>query len=445
MFKRKYKKTVSKVVLAVLVVLAFIILSGLIMLTPLGSSIIKSVLESKIDRYIPGVEVTYLDYGVNNFSVAAKKGHNTLKIYGVLFPLNAMYEGDIANVSELTPYFQGRMNLSGKVYIDRNEFAVEGMSFFANGYMNFKTYLNNDNIRLKAEGSEFDLQKLLYMLKIKYPSVSGKTDMSVEKSKGVYTGEFKTAAHYNGRIKTDFTAFTVAKMKCMDNVAFNSQIKSGIGKIFIKGMLNTENWKYEFDAPDINISKLKPLLLYPFKGVVQLKGSYDSSNDIIKFKGRNFTGFYDSRLEANFNMDAKQFFEFMGVEQFLNGNISGTVKINDKSGTFDVVSGGTLFINSGFVRKIYYLTGVNLSKEEMGKVFFKGFFDAKKIVFDLLSTNQNVSISVKKGVFEYPDQYNVILYIRKNNDIYKLKITDKGIKLLEKREFRKQNNKILIF
>jgi hypothetical protein len=445
MLKRKHKKMISKTLFAFLVSLAVLILCALLMLTPVGSVILKKVLESKIDRYIPDAEVTYLDYGVNNFSLAARKGHNVLKIYGAMFPLNAMFEGNVENLTEISPYYRGKMNLSGRISRNSEKFIVEGMSFFANGYMNFKAGLG-DGISIDGKGSDFDIQKLLYIFKLNYPWINGKTDIELsKKEKGIYVCRFKTFGHYERKVQTDFTADTVVKMKTREKMNFESKIDSGAGKIFISGVTQNDNWKYTFDASDINLSKLQSLLLYPFKKTAVFKGSYDSANGIMKFKGNGFEGFADSKMEINFNMDAGRFFEYTGIKQILKGSVSGTLKIKEKSGTFDVVCTGTTFINGSFVQKIRYLTGINLSKEAMGKLFFKGSFDAQKAVFDLLSTNQNISISVKKGVFEYPGKYSMILYLRKNNDIYKLKITDRGMKLLEKRDFRNRSGEILVF
>jgi hypothetical protein len=131
--------------------------------------------------------------------------------------------------------------------------------------------------------------------------------------------------------------------------------------------------------------------------------------------------------------------------QILDGDISGTVKIYDKLGTFDIVSNNTKFLNNKLIKKIYYLTGINLSKENTGKVFFKGMFDNKHAVFDMLSTNQNISISIKKGEFTYPDKYHIIVYLRKGNNVFKLLLENGKIKVLEKRDFRQVDNKILVF
>jgi len=413
-------------------------------LTPIGSSVLKKVIESKIDKYIPGAEITYLDYGVNNFSLTAKKGHNIIKAYGANFPLNAMFEGNVENLSELSPYCQGKMNLSGKFYFDRDNFVVEGISFFANGYMNFKVKLN-DNVSLQAKGSDFDLRKLLYIIKINYPWVDGKTDLQIDRKEKLFNILFKTAGEYKHKIDTNFQAVTNVEMKHKNSLKFVSDIDSDIGKIVLNGKVNNDKWGYTFKATDINLIKLKPLLLYPFKETANIEGVYESSNDVLKFKGKNFEGFADSKIEITFKMNGDKFFKYLGILDLLKGKISGTIKINDKFGTFDIVSNDTSFLKNQFTKRLYHLIGIDLSKENTGKVFFKGYFDQNRVIFDMLSTNQNISLSVKKGKFVYPDKCNLVLYLRKNNNVFKILIKNETIKILEKRNFRERNNKILVF
>ncbi|AZV47364.1 hypothetical protein C3L23_08785 [Nautilia sp. PV-1] len=443
-FKKFHKKTLKyKVLLGFLVGMGIAIFLILLMLTPVGSAVLKKVIETKIDKYMPGTEITYLDYGVNNFSLVAKKGHNVVKIYGALFPFNAMFEGNVQKLSDLSPYFQGKMNLSGKIYTDRNNIVIDGMSFFANGYMNFKVNID-DKVDMDAKGSDFNLQKILYMLKIDYPWVSGQTDMQINKHNSVYKAVFKTTGEYKNRIKTDFKAVTDLNIK-NHNVSFNSNIESGIGNIILNGRIFNDYWESKFKAENLDLNKLQPILLYPFKEKTDMHGIYESSNGVLKFKGDNFEGFADSRIELTFKMNGKQFFSHIGVMQILDGDISGTVKIYDKLGTFDIVSNNTKFLNNKLIKKIYYLTGINLSKENTGKVFFKGMFDNKHAVFDMLSTNQNISISIKKGEFTYPDKYHIIVYLRKGNNVFKLLLENGKIKVLEKRDFRQVDNKILVF
>ncbi|GAB6074844.1 hypothetical protein [Nautilia lithotrophica] len=446
MLKKLYKKTLGyKLFLGFLIGIGAVILLILLMLTPIGSGVLKKVIESKIDRYIPGAEITYLDYGVNNFSLAAKKGHNIVKVYGAIFPLNAMFEGNIENLSELSPYYQGKMNLSGKIFIDRDDFVIEGMSFFANGYMNFKVKLN-DKVSLQAKGSDFDLKRLLYILKINYHWVEGKTDIQIDKEKNsLFNVVFKTDGEYKKRVNTKFKAITNIKMKHKDNLNFDSEINSEIGIISLNGEVHNEKWGYKFKATNIDLLKLKPILLYPFKEITYFTGAYESSNDVLKFKGKNFEGFADSKIELTFKMNGKEFFKYLGILNILDGKISGTIKINDKFGTFDIVSNDTKFSKNNFTNRLKYLIGIDLSKENTGKVFFKGHFDKDRVIFDMLSTNQNISLSVKKGKFIYPDKYDIVLYLRKDNNVFKILLKNGIIKVLEKRDFRERDNKILVF
>jgi len=445
MFKLNKKTSGYKLFLVFLLSLGAFFLIILLMLTPVGNSVLKKVIESKIDRYMPGAEITYLDYGINSFSLAAKKGHNVIKIYGEMFPLNAMFEGNIEDISEFSHYYQGKMNLSGKIFIDSDDFVIEGISFFANGYMNFKVKLN-DEVSLQAKGSDFDLKKILYMLKINYPWVEGKTDIEINKKKdSLFNIVFKTDGKYKKRINTNFKAVTYVKMKHKDNLNFDSEINSEIGILNLKGNVNHKKWDYKFKASNVDLLKLKPILLYPFKTIVNFTGAYESSNDVLKFKSKNFEGFADSKIELTFKMNGKEFFKYLGILNILDGKISGTIKINDKFGTFDIVSNDTKFTKNRFTDRLKYSTGIDLSKENTGKVFFKGHFDENRVIFDMLSTNQNISLSVKKGKFIYPDKYDIVLYLRKDNNVFKILLKNGIVKVLEKRDFRERDDKILVF
>jgi len=445
MFNRYKRKWWYKLLLVFLVGLGTLLLAGLLMLTPIGSGVIKKVIESKIDKYIPDAQITYLDYGVNTFSIVVKKGHNVLKIYGEMFPLSAMFEGTVEDLSEFSPNYRGKMNLSGKIYTDRENFVIDGMSFFANGYLNFVAKLD-DCVSLHAKGSDFDIQQLLYMLKFNYPYIKGKTDIKIDKnSHEKFITIFKSSGEYSNKVKTDFKAITTVSMFHKDRFDFQSVIESGVGTIDLDGRYDNGSFNYKFHTYDLQLAKMKPVLLYPFNGKISLSGSYDSTNGVMKFKSKSFSGFYDEKIELTFNMDSEHFFNYIGIEKFLSGNISGTVRINDKTGTFDVVSNDSKFLNIPFIRKIRNITGIDLSREKTGKVFFKGYFDSKKTVFDMLSTNNHLSISIKKGAFVYPHTYRYMLYIRKDNRVYKISVNNGRLKVLERRDFRSTDNKVLVF
>ncbi|WP_456479194.1 hypothetical protein [Nautilia sp.] len=445
MVRFRRKKMKYKIFWGIFILLLTVILSVLLMLTPVGSFVFKNVIESKIDKYIPGAEITYLDYGVNNFSLGIKKGENFIKVFGAMVPLNAMYEGDINNLSDFSKYFRGKMNISGKLFSEKGEYVLDGLAFFADGYMNYRLGIN-EHIFLKAAGKDFDIQKIFYMLKIKYPWIAGKSDFYVNKKKqGPYYIKIDSKGEYSKRIYSDFAAKSEIVLKSPEEFMFKSGIKSDVGNIFLHGRFNSGRAECSFNVKSLDLSKLKPVLLYPFHKKIDVKGTYDFSNGVFKFKGNDFEGFCDTRFEITFKTDADKFFDYLGILKLLKGNISGTLKIYDNFGTFDIVSDNTVFLKNAFTKRLYRITGVDLSKEKTGKVFFKGRFDSKKAVFDMLSTNQNVSISVKKGKFYYPGGYDFILYLRKNNDIYKIKINKKEMRVLEKRNFREKDNKVLVF
>jgi hypothetical protein len=447
MFKYSYKsykkKLKSRLLLGFLAGTGLILLFVLFMVTPVGNVVLKKLIEIKIDRYIPGAKITYLDCGVDNFSMIAVKGHNTVKLYGALFPFNAMFEGNVENLGEFFPELRGKMNLSGKMYRNKKGFVIDGMSFFANGYMNFKVTVD-DKTDFEADGSGFELKKILYMFKVNYPWVKGQTDIRISGHNSVYKFLFNTSGEYDRRIKTDFKAVTDVTVK-NGTEEFSSKIKSGIGKISLNGNVSKGSWKFKFKVSDLDLSRLQPVLLYPFKEKTDMCGVYDSSEGMLKFRGNDFEGIAYPGIELTFNMNDGQFFEYIGLRQILEGNMSGTVKIYNNSGTFDIVGNNTRFIKTGLIKKIYSLTGVDLSKENTGKVFLKGMFDKNQTVFDMLSNNQNISISIKNGKFVYPNRCHIIVYLRKNGSMFKLLLDKDRVKILKKRNLKETDNKILVF
>jgi len=442
MYKGKRQKRIKFVF--IFTVVGVLLLIGLMIFTPLGNTIIKKIAESKIDKYIPKAKVTYLEYNFNNFSLTARKGDNDFKIYGEIMPFNAMFEGNIKNLKELLPSYRGKADVKGKIFTKNGDYIVEGIAFFADGYMNFKAKLNN-GIGFSGNGKDFDVKKLLYMLEINYPWVQGKTDLLLNGTNSKINAVFKTKGIYKKKLSTSFKAVTQVNIKHKGSLHFYSNIDLSMGNIKLNGKIYNGNCNYEFNASHIDLFKLKPVLLYPFRQYVDLKGEYDSSNDAWKFKGENFEGFISSKTEITFNMNSKKFFNYIGLSKFIKSSMSGTVKINSESGTFDIVSNNTKFLQNDLLKKIKHLTGIDLTKENPKKIFFKGSFDKNHLVFDMLSTNEKISLNVKKGEFVYPDQYNIVLNLRKNNDIFKILLKNNQIKILKHKNLQKGSNDILVY
>jgi len=422
-----------------------LLVGGGILLTPLGNGIIKKLIEYKIDKYVPGAEVPYLDYGINNFSLVVKKNSNIVKIYGTYFPINAMFDGDFEKIEEIISDLRGKMNVSGKIYKKQNIYHIDGVSFFAGGYLNFETFFQNANYSFYGKGKDFELKTLLKMFYIDFPNIKGTTALNIRKENTFWNIDSKVNGIFKRKINVKFNADSKIVLKHKSDFIFKTTAKTDLGNFNLNGKVRHSSLECEFNISNLDLMKLKPFVLFPLSGYVNIKGIYDSANDIIKFKGKNFEGFVNENLEITFKMDSKEFFKYLNITPVLKGNISGNVKIYDNKGEFNIISDNSVFVKSRFVSEIYKLTGINLLNKKKGKIFFKGNFNNNRVIFDMLCNDKGISLNIKKGKYYYDGNYNFIVILRDDNDIYKILVYNNKYKILEKKILRNTNEKILVF
>ncbi len=423
----------------------FVVISGFIFVlnTDYGKNIIKEYIEIKIHKYMPGVRITYIDYGLKDFSVTLKKGENIVKIYGDMFPLNAVFEGKLKDVSVLYPELRGEAEINGNVYKKNGFYLAEGKAFFADGFMNFSVKFNK-YIELKGEGEEFDLQKLFYMTYKDFPYLKGRTALKILKTPQQSLIKLKSVGVYTKVINTHFESQTsiTGGLKSGD---FVSEIKTDMGKFRLKGKYNDNLFKYVFRAENVKLNALKPLLIFPFKCEVSFKGDYEPENKTIKFKGKDFEGYMNKKINITFKTTSQRFFNCIGVKKLFDGKIFGNIKINNQKGDFNIVCEKVKFLKNILIARIYRQTGIDITKQNINKMFIKGEFDNKRVLLDILGSMKNFSFNVKKGVWEYAKKLNMILYMRKNGVFYKILISGNKVKLLKQRKVRKTDNTILVY
>jgi len=426
----------------VVIVVAFVAF----LLTPVGSNLLKEVLQSQINKYVPGVEVSYLDYGINNFKVILKKGNNELNVYGKMYPLKAVFDGKADDLSEISEYYRGKMKVSGKIYKENEEFVLNGKAFFAKSDMDFKLKLGKNYVDLHARGNNFDLKELMYMIKVDIPYVEGRSDIIINKSADSdFKIRFRSTGDYNGKIKTPFNALTKIIMKHRNDLEFESTVNTKITNINFKGKVLPQKVQYSFVTGKFDLKYLRPVIMYPFNITTKLEGSYDSSNDILKFQGDGFEGFKDKALVITFKLNDDKFFKYVNLPKLFDGEISGSIKISDGIGVFDMVNNNSAFVPNEFTQKIEKLTGVNLVNQHISKIFLKGYFNDKGMIYDMLCTNKKLFLSIKKGKFIYPNLYEMVLFLRNGNYVYKVLINNKEFKIIDKLLFKESNNKVLVF
>jgi len=441
MFKKFFK---SKVNLVLTIVVGVIAVFLMLFLSPLGHKIAKNIIQSKVDKYLPNSKIVYLDYGINNFSLNIKYQKSILKIYGQMIPLNAMFETQIDNLSELLKDYRGSIGLNGKVYKEGRFLVFDGVASFAQSYLNFKAYLDKKLEKFNGSGSDFVISDIFYMTYINFPFIKGKTDIEVNKTSSSFLITFNSHGFINKTIYTPFSAVTKVVMKSIKDLSYEVNLKTNLGHFFLKGKKVYNKWAYDFKTSDLDLKKLKPILLYPFATKIELLGSYESVDDIYKFKNRYLEGYKDGSIKISFKMPGNKFFEYLGIKEVFEGIVSGTISI-DKSGHFDAISNNSKFMPNFYTRKIKSLIGLDITKQQIGKIFLKGNFNKNRLTFDMLSSDKNITFSVKNGVLNYNGKFNFILYIREGNSVYKLKISNYSVKVLEKKDVKEVDEKVLVF
>jgi len=444
-YKQKQKKKFKyKIILGISAFFAVILLLFIILISPLGNKIVKSQLEKKFNEYVPGTKIVFLDYGLGSFSLEAIKANNLLKVYGEYYPIDAIFEADINGLESIVPYLQGKMKLNGKVFVDQYT-KIEGKAYFAKGVMSFFLRGKDKSVEMfSAQGNSFSLADILYMLKIPANGVNAKASIFARKDGDTYNVSVRSKGEYSDGVKALFNGGGEFKLKDFQNNTFLINVNSNIGTAHVRGETKSGLCKCNYEVAKLNLNALRAVLKYPFNGKVDIKGSYESENGVIKFIGENFEGFYDSKIEITFAMPAEKFFHYVNLENILKGKVSGTLAIVDQ-GKFDIVVNDAVFYETPLVKKIKRITGIDLSKEKIGKIFLKGTFDSKMAVFDMLSTNKKIAITIKKGKFIYPNGYDLYLFVRKNSDIYKIRVKNNTLKVIERKEFRGGSNKVLVF
>ncbi len=414
----------------------------IIILSSVRDYFVKNFLQNKIDKVIPGFKITYFKSRLNNtFTLSIQKQNNIVRIYGNIYPLNALFDANFQNISKIYPKFRGKMILHGTVIKKNNHYLIKGIAYFADGYLNYNATFNR-NLYVKAKGKDFNIQKLLYMLKIDYPYIDGVTDLNIEKNKNIIITA-KTKGNIKKDINTKFNAVTKIKKDMF--IKIYSNINSELGNITLSSQNLKNKYINNINAKDINLSYLHSVLIYPFKGLVDFVGSYNGRDKIFKFYNKKYEGFMTNHIEITFQMKSDKFSKYVNISNFLKGDVSGIIIIHKKTGSFDIVSKNNVFVKNSFTHNIYKLTGIKLYKYKLKNIFIKGNFDQNKTVFNLLSDNDDLSMNIQQGIFTYSGKIEIVLFIRKDNIEYKILIKNNKYKLINKRNLNDHNNKILVF
>ena len=428
-------------------ILAALIVIGVVILTPIGKFIFKKFAEYEVNKYFPSTQIVYLDYGFNNFSVAFKNEDNKFKVFGQMLPLNAMYEGELNDVFKILKPYRGAFKINGVINSVLDSLTINGNIVLTGtgGVLQYQILKNKNIMDVKATGVDLDAKKLFYMLGLNsVNNIDGKINIEVKK---------KIASPYlnvDMQMRGNFYQYPI---KMSGNVKFinrkqfdyTANVDTDISSnLDIVGKYNNGSWNLHYNIKGLNLKKLN--LIYPFEGKMDLKGSYNSANNILKFANDEIEGAYgDNTIELGFSLNSKKFFQYIGFKEIFKADISGTARIMSKSGSFEIMGKNMIFYKNNLIDKIYQFTGINLNKYTLNKAFIKGIFNANMVVFDFLSSDKRISISVTKGKYYYNGKYEFTIFIRKNKKVYKIYVDNKTVKLLEKKNLNERNEKILIY
>jgi len=419
---KKYKIIIGLILTGIIGIL-------LIYKSPLGGSLIKGYLLSKIS-FIRNFEVKSFSYSFNNFSVDFRREKNKISMFGSMFPFNAVYEAKLLNLELITPEFRGSVLSSGNVK-DEKGVNVSGNAIFADGYGEFNVNLG-DVLNGYFKGNGFNLKELLYMLKIDFPYVNGESDFSIRFVKNLLKTQY-TLNKGKIRFKSlDIPFNATGKVLIMDrkNFDLDSDFVSSVGRGELSLSVKGGRLHYSGNVQKLNLAVLKSFTLYPFKDFTDISFRYSDNDNIFNFKSRDFEGYYDGKTYIQLKKQSlKRFFTLLGLKPFALGEVTGSITIDKNRGSFDLLFNNTRFLINRYVRYIRRTSGVNLAYKQT--VFVKGFFNKKYLVFNVLSKGSHFSFSIEKGKFFYDKKFRFYMTVVKKGTLYKYKVNNYGIRLME--------------
>jgi hypothetical protein len=400
-----------------------------------GSDLLKIYFQNQIDKYFPHMKVETLVFNFNNFSMDLKEGKNVYKVYGQIFPLDAIIEGNIKEFNINNKIFKENATLSGGIAKKKNSYVINSNVYFDDNIGFLKIILNQNKL-IKFKTDNVDVNYLLN--KLHFPilqNLNAKVSLNLVKKNLNYIINAKIKGTYKNKDINSSIDFYFNSLK---NIVINGKADSKVLQGVFKAKINNNQIFYNGDFNKFDLSLLD--LIYPFRGIVELKIK-NEDKDIIKFFSKDFQGFKDNKaLNINFNMPVSLFFKYINLfNVFKSGDVIGRIVIK-KNGSFNFI------IQNAILRK-EFAEKLHLKNRFFKKIFIKGVFDKNHIIFDLLADNKNYLINIKQGkIFlkRSPDYiFKIIVDNFKNKIYYKFK--DRKLKLIKKEKLKNKNNQILVF
>jgi len=396
-----------------------------VFITPLIAS---SSIEELINTYFNNIKIEKLKKNSNFFSAVLNQKGNTYKIVGTDSPLDAEIYGKLKYVYIGNIKIDENMTLNA--HIKNN--IVKGNVIFAN-YIGFLT------IKLNQKADTFiakniDIKYICKKIKLKVPKdLEAKADINLKH----FNNKFLITLNIKGVYKKSPLISQITIIMNKSSINIKGYIKNKI----LSGNFNIlKDNKLLYSASFNKISLEFFHLIYPFKGIIDLKIQNDLNN-IVKFTSKNFSGFYEKKsLNVTFNMSSKDFFKYINIDNiFQYGIVSGNLDIS-KKGDFNFIIKDAI-LKRNFAKKLKI-------KRIFNKIFIRGNFNNKYVVFDLLYNDKNLNINITKGKLIIKSNKinpSFVITIQKGNTIYKYKINQRGIFLINKKINKTPDDEILIY
>jgi hypothetical protein len=431
--KVKYKKVLIFISGFVIFIFLFI---WMIFNTSFGKNLIKAYFQNEIDIYFPYTKIEKLVVAFNTFSMVLNKDGNFYKLYGQIFPFDAIIEGNIKEFEIGNKKFEQKVTLSGHI-IKKNKFYLINSNIYFDNYVGIlDANLSKKNKIFNFKTKSLNIKYIFDKLSIPYiEGLKAKADLNLLDNNNHYTvfsdikGIYKNNK-FNSKIKFDFVSLNNVKLKGI----VKSKILEGY---FNAGIKDKIIYNANFNKFDLSLIDL----IYPFRGIVNLKVKKDESG-IIKFSSNYFKGFKDNNLNVEFSMSVDRFFNYVNLYNiFEKGIVTGRIVIvKNKKGIFN-------FIIQKAELKKEIVKKLKLSNYYFDKIFVKGSFNNKGVFFNLLTNDKNkVIISIKNGFIPIKDlspSFRIIISFPKKREYYKF--YNKKLFLIKNENLDKSNNQILVY
>lgn len=404
-----------------------IIIFFLLFIQPLKAD---SNIEDILNTYFYNMKIKKLVENSNFFSAVLTRNGNVYNVIGNNFPLDAQIEGNLHYIYIANKKIKVDMQLDAHI----KDNIIKGNLIFSNyiASLNINLYKNIYTFDVK----DVDIKYLLKKLDLGIKNLVGKTNIHLIYANNKYDINLNIKGFYQ---KVPF--ISIIKLIIHNNlIKVDGNIKSNI----LEGNFNISKEKdflYECNFKKISLQLFD--LIYPFRGIVNLKIKNDTNN-IIKFTSENFKGFKEQNLLniTLLNMPISKFFSYIGLKNpFSKGIVNGNFNISTKKGAFNL-----LIKNSKLNRFISDKLGLkNIFKNV---IFVKGYFNKKEVIFNLLYSDKSLYINITNGKLLIRNKKIVpdfILNIQKNNISLRYRINLKGIFLIKKRINENPNNGVVVY